>query len=76
MQAMIKCGAKSMSFDDDLEPQRPAKRKAFEEMDIEALSIEEMGEYIEHAKNEILRAEAEIKSRNAMRGDADSLFKD
>jgi uncharacterized small protein (DUF1192 family) len=73
---MIKCGAKSMSFDDDLEPRHPAKRKAFEEMDIEALSIKEMGEYIEHAKKEILRTEAEIKSRKSLRGDADSLFKD
>ncbi len=65
-----------MSFDDDLEPQHPAKPKTFEEVNIEALSVEEMKEYIEHAKKEILRAEAEIKSREAMRGDADSLFKD
>lgn len=64
-----------MSFDDDLEPRRPATRKAFEQMDVEALSIEEMRAYIEHAKNEILRAEAEIQSREALRGDADSLFK-
>jgi len=64
-----------MSFDDDLEPQHPARRKAFEEMNIEALSIEEMKEYIEHAKREIQRAEAEIKNREALRGDADSLFK-
>lgn len=65
-----------MSFDDDLEPQHPAKRAAFEEVDIEALSIEEMKEYIEHAKREILRTEAEIKSRGTLRGDADSLFKE
>jgi uncharacterized small protein (DUF1192 family) len=65
-----------MSFDDDLEPQHPAKPKAFEEINVEALSIEELMEYIEHAKNEILRAEAEIKSRETLRGDADSLFKD
>ncbi len=65
-----------MSFDDDLEPQHPAKRKAFEEINIEALSVEEMKEYIEHAKKEILRAEAEIRSREALRGDADSLFKE
>lgn len=64
-----------MSFDDDLEPQHPARRKGFAEMDIEALSIEEMKEYIEHAKREIQRTEAEIKSREALRGDAHSLFK-
>jgi uncharacterized small protein (DUF1192 family) len=65
-----------MSFDDDLEPQNPAKPKAFEEINIEALSVAEMKAYIEHAKKEILRAEAEIKSREALKGDADSLFKD
>lgn len=65
-----------MSFDDDLEPQHPAKRTAFEGVDIEALSIEEMKAYIEHAKREILRAEAEIKSRDTLRGDADSIFKE
>ena len=64
-----------MSFDDDLEPQHPANRKKFEPVNIEALSISEMKEYIEHAKQEILRAEAEIKSRETLRGDADSLFK-
>lgn len=64
-----------MSFDDDLEPQHPAKPKAFEEVNTEALSVEELKEYIEHAKKEILRAEAEITSREALRGDADSLFK-
>ena len=63
-----------MSFDDDLEPQRPAKKKGFEQVNIEALSIEEMKEYIEHAKAEILRAEAEIRNRQALRGDADSIF--
>jgi uncharacterized small protein (DUF1192 family) len=65
-----------MSFDEELEPQHPVKPKAFEEVNIEALSVEEMKEYIEHAKKEILRAEAEIKSRKALRGDADLLFKD
>ncbi len=64
-----------MSFDDDLEPQHPANRKKFEPVNIEALSIEELKEYIEHAKQEILRADAEIQSRQELRGDADSLFK-
>ena len=65
-----------MSFDDDLEPQHPANRKKFEPVNIEALSIEELKEYIEHAKQEILRADAEIQSRQALRGDANSLFKE
>ncbi len=64
-----------MSFEDDLEPQHPATKKGFEPLNIEALSIEEMKEYIEHAKQEILRTEAEIRNREAIRGDADSLFK-
>ena len=44
-------------------------------MKIEALSIEELKAYIEHAKQEIVRAEAEIASRESLRGDADALFK-
>jgi uncharacterized small protein (DUF1192 family) len=64
-----------MSIDDDLEPQHPANRKIFVPVNIEALSVEEMREYIEHAKQEILRTEAEIQSRQSLRGDADSLFK-
>ena len=64
-----------MSFDDDLEPQHAAKKKSFEQINIEALSIEEMKEYIEHAKQEIARTEAEIQTREALRGDADSIFK-
>jgi uncharacterized small protein (DUF1192 family) len=64
-----------MSFDDDLEPQHPAAKKEFEQVNVETLSVEELKEYIEHAKQEILRTEAEIKTREAIRGDADSLFK-
>ncbi|MFT5181578.1 MAG: uncharacterized small protein (DUF1192 family) [Alphaproteobacteria bacterium] len=64
-----------MSFDEEAEPQHPANRKKFEPINIDALSVAEMREYIEHAKNEIQRAEAEIKSRESLRGDADSLFK-
>ncbi len=64
-----------MSFDEDLEPQHPANRKKFEPINIDALSVAEMREYIEFAKQEIMRAEAEIQSRDALRGDADSLFK-
>ena len=65
-----------MSFEDDLEPQHPANKKSFEQVNIETLSLEEMREYIEHAKQEIARTEAEIKSRETLRGDADSLFKE
>ena len=64
-----------MSFEDDLEPQHQPKKKIFEPLNIESLSIEEMKEYIEHAKQEIVRTEAEIKNRESLRGDADSLFK-
>lgn len=64
-----------MSFDEDLEPQHPANAKKFAPVKLEALSVEEMREYIEHAKQEILRAEAEINGRETLRGDADSLFK-
>lgn len=64
-----------MSFDEDLEPQHPANRRKFEPIKFDALSVADMKEYIEHAKQEILRAEAEINSRETLRGDADSLFK-
>jgi len=64
-----------MSFDDDLEPRRPAAKQAFPQVNVESLSVAELKEYIEHAKREIARADAEIKNRAALRGDADSLFK-
>ena len=64
-----------MSFDDDLEPRHAAAKTEFVQVNIEALSIEELRAYIEHAKQEILRAETEIESRQALRGDADALFK-
>lgn len=68
-------GTTAMSFDDDLEPRRPATKPGFPQVNVETLSVEELKEYIEHAKQEIARAETEIKSRAALRGDADSLFK-
>ena len=64
-----------MSFDDDLEPQHPASKKGFEQVNIELLSVEELHEYIAHAKQEIARAEAEIRDRASHRGEADALFK-
>jgi uncharacterized small protein (DUF1192 family) len=64
-----------MSFDDDLEPNFQGHKKGFDPMNLESLSVEELEDYIAHAKSEITRAEDEIKSRNALRGDADALFK-
>jgi uncharacterized small protein (DUF1192 family) len=64
-----------MSADDDLEPTFQGHPGDFSEMKVEALSIEELKAYIEHAKQEIVRAEAEITSRESLRGDADALFK-
>lgn len=64
-----------MSMDDDLEPTFQGVKDSFDEINVEALSIEELREYIAHAQSEITRAEAEIKSREALRGDADALFK-
>ncbi len=62
-------------MDDDLEPTFGGHKDGFAEINVEALSIEELKEYIAHAHAEIARAEAEIKSREALRGDADALFK-
>ena len=64
-----------MSFDDDLEPQHQPKGKAFPQANVEALSIEELKAYIEHANNEIARAKAEISAKESLRGDADALFR-
>lgn len=64
-----------MSRDDDLEPTFQKVKPGFDAMNVEALSLEELNEYIAHAQSEIARAEAEIKSREALRGDADALFK-
>ncbi len=64
-----------MNMEDDLEPTFQGVKDGFDEINVEALSIEELKEYIAHAQSEIARAEAEIKSREALRGDADALFK-
>lgn len=64
-----------MGLDDDLEPTFQGVKAGFEQMNVEALSIEELKEYIAHSRDEIARAEAEIQSREALRGDADALFK-
>tara|TARA_A100001037_G_C14926459_1_gene534022 strand:+ start:165 stop:362 length:198 start_codon:yes stop_codon:yes gene_type:complete len=64
-----------MSLDDDLEPTFQGHKKSFDEINVESLSIEELKAYIEHAGNEMARAEAEIENRESLRGDADALFK-
>ena len=64
-----------MILDDDQEPNFQGHKSGFNEMNIEGLSVEELNAYIKYAKNEIARAEAEIASREALRGDADALFK-
>lgn len=64
-----------MGPEDDLEPTFQGVKTGFDQINVEALSIEELKEYIAHAHEEIARAEAEISSREALRGDADALFK-
>jgi len=64
-----------MGLDDDLEPTFQGVKTGFEPMNVEALSLAELKAYIAHATDEIARAEAEISSREALRGDADALFK-
>mgnify|MGYP001197587229 FL=1 len=64
-----------MSFEEDEQFSSVKKNKPFKETDLEDLSVEEIKEYVEHSKKEILRAEAEIKSRESIRGDANQLFK-
>jgi len=64
-----------MSIDDDLEPTFRGHADGFEQMNVEALSIEELREYIAHAQAEITRAEEEIRNRDALRNNANALFK-
>ena len=64
-----------MSFEEDEQFSSVKKNKPFKETNLEDLSVEEIKEYVEHSKKEILRAESEIKSRESIRGDANQLFK-
>ena len=64
-----------MSFEEDEQFSSVKKNKPFKETNLEDLSVEEIKKYVEHSKKEILRAEAEIKSRESIRGDANQLFK-
>ncbi len=56
---------------DDLEP---IVKKA-EIKDLEVMSIEALGEYIEELQAEIKRAEAEIELKNKARAGAEDVFK-
>ncbi len=56
---------------DDLEP---AKKKAAKK-DLEVMSIEALGEYIEELEAEIARVRAAISLKIAAKSGADSVFK-
>jgi len=56
---------------DDLEP---PKKKA-EQIDMEVMSIEALGEYIEELEAEIERARAAIALKNQAKNGAESFFK-
>lgn len=68
---------------DDLDPQntqfqntRSAQRSSLaESKDLDALSIEAIGAYIEDLKTEIVRAEAAVLAKQAARAGADAFFK-
>jgi uncharacterized small protein (DUF1192 family) len=56
---------------DDLEPLKTkAKLK-----DLDELSIEALGDYVETLRDEIKRAEAAMQSKKAARAGADAFFK-
>lgn len=56
---------------DDLEP----KNKQAPKKDLEVMSIEALGEYIEELEDEIDRVRAAIKLKEAARQGAESVFK-
>lgn len=58
-------------FDDDLDPKKkPAKAK-----NLEPMSVDELTDYVETLKAEIIRAEAEIAKKKAYASAASSFFK-
>lgn len=58
-------------FDDDLDPKKkPSKLKTLEPM-----SVDELQDYVEALKAEILRAEADIAKKKAYSQAASSFFK-
>ena len=56
---------------DDLDPPRPLGGP----VDLEEMSIEAIGEYIDGLKAEIARAEAAIKTKEAAKAGAEAFFK-
>lgn len=58
-------------FDDDLEPL--AKKQALR--NLAPMSLDELAEYIEELKTEIIRIENEISRKKASAAAADSVFK-
>jgi uncharacterized small protein (DUF1192 family) len=56
---------------DDLEP----KKKQFEQKNLEVMSIEALGEYIEELETEIARVSASISLKNEAKKDGESAFK-
>ena len=58
-------------FDDDLDPKKkPSKLK-----NLEPMSVDELQDYVEALKAEILRAEADIAKKKAYSQAASSFFK-
>ena len=58
-------------FDDDLEPKnKPAQLK-----NMEPLSLDELDDYIDDLKSEIVRAQGEIERKKASMSAASSFFK-
>jgi len=60
---------------DDLEPMKPPSGTRAVRKDLDEMSIEAIGEYIDELKGEIARAEAAITSKQAARAGADAFFK-
>jgi uncharacterized small protein (DUF1192 family) len=62
----------AMVQDDDL-PVR--KRRRLEPLVLDAISIEELHDYIQELRDEIARVEADISRKNSHRSAADAFFK-
>ncbi len=58
----------------DLEELEPTKKKP-QARNLEIMSIEALGEYIEELKSEIERVQAEIKRKQSARAGAEAFFK-
>lgn len=56
---------------DDLEPMTPKGGKK----DLDEMSIEALGEYIDQLKAEIARAEGAVEAKKAARAGADAFFR-